>query len=603
MEITTKQAKKPHFLKTLTRVLGLMWQIDRTLFLCNAGMAIVSGVMPIGISYTFKLVIDAIVRTQNASGVITASLLGLFAFRYAMVIADDVFNAFENFYLQQKSREKTSLYLAQKTSEKISGLDIDYFENSETQNLITKINSQALGQLQTYTSQIFSIGSSVIAFFGAFLVLFPFGWWIPFVLAAVVVPRIVIVQRRVNLTWSIWKENIPAQREANYIREILQKKETVREIRLFGAREELLERHKKMQEELSRKKTRPYLDYFRKISGPIVLESATVFSLIYLQLPSTLAGLLSVGTLTFFIQNADRVLANTASFSSRISRLVEMNMYVGDYFELIDLPPLIKEKTPGHVFDKISPPKIEFQNISFRYLPETPILKKINFSIEPGQHLAIVGPNGAGKSTLIKLLLRFYDPEHGQISVNDFDLKDLKLKNWYQFVGTLFQDFSHYPLSVRDNIRLGNPETVDTERMIEAAKKSGAHEFIEKLPNKYEQRLGRNFEDSAELSQGQWQKLALARAFYEEPPVLILDEPTSAIDAEAEAEIFENLNTTYKDKTLIFVSHRFSTVRNADKIIVLKDGEIAEEGTHQSLMKEDGIYARMFKKQAKGYIE
>jgi len=249
------------------------------------------------------------------------------------------------------------------------------------------------------------------------------------------------------------------------------------------------------------------------------------------------------------------------------------------------------------------PPYIEFQNVSFSYLPETLILKKISFKLAPGERLAIVGPNGAGKSTLIKLLLRFYDPSSGRILVNDIDLKDLKRDNWYEFVGTLFQDFSHYLISVKDNIRLGNPELVDNERMIEAAKKSGAHEFIEKLPKKYDQKLGRRFEDSVEISAGQWQKLALARAFYEEAPVLILDEPTSAIDAEAEAEIFENLNKTYKDKTLIFVSHRFSTVRNADKIIVLKDGAIAEEGTHESLMKQSGIYARMFRKQAKGYIE
>ncbi len=194
-------------------------------------------------------------------------------------------------------------------------------------------------------------------------------------------------------------------------------------------------------------------------------------------------------------------------------------------------------------------------------------------------------------------------PKKGTILINNADLKDVKLSNWYKFISILFQDFAKFMLSVKDNILRGNLEVFDEEKMKEAAQKSGAAEFIEKLPNKYEQRLGKRFEDSAELSQGQWQRLVLARAFYETAPILILDEPTSAIDIESEAKIFENLDELYQNKTLILISHRFSTVRKADKIIVLKDGKIIEEGNHNSLMKKSGIYTRMFKKQAEGYIE
>ena len=217
--------------------------------------------------------------------------------------------------------------------------------------------------------------------------------------------------------------------------------------------------------------------------------------------------------------------------------------------------------------------------------------------------VAFLGPNGAGKTTLIKLLLRFYDPSEGKILINDVDLRDIKLSHWYKFTGTLFQDFVKFHLSIKENILLGNADTIDENKMKEAAKKSGADEFIEKFPKGYNQRLGKRFEDAVELSIGQWQKLALARAFYEEAPVLVLDEPTSAIDADAEAEIFDNLDRLYKDKSLVLVSHRFSTVKNADKIIILKDGSIVEEGNHQSLMKDKGIYANMFTKQASGYLD
>ncbi|MBI2057976.1 MAG: ABC transporter ATP-binding protein [Candidatus Yanofskybacteria bacterium] len=227
----------------------------------------------------------------------------------------------------------------------------------------------------------------------------------------------------------------------------------------------------------------------------------------------------------------------------------------------------------------------------------------MSFKLKPGEHLAIVGPNGAGKTTLIKLLLRFYDPTKGSIMVDDYDLKEIKIDNWYKFISTLFQDFVKFNLTIRDNIILGKPKVVDEAKIREAARKSGAEEFINKLPKKYNQRLGRGFEDSAELSIGQWQKLALARAFYEESPILILDEPTSSIDAEAEAKIFDNLDKLYNDKTLVIVSHRFSTVRNADKIIVLKNGKVAEEGNHEFLMSQKGIYSTMFQKQAKGYVE
>ncbi len=581
----------------------LIWQIDHGLFALNAITTIVMGVVPIVMSYTFKLVLDNLIASKNPAGIIPLALIGYFAFRYLISLGNSLLDVFTSWHTDQISRLKTQNYLNYALSEKISSLDIDYFENSETQNLIARVSTRAISEIETYTKELFLFSSVIITFIASFIILVPYGFWIPIVLTVVVVPQLLVVQSRVRTVWTAMRNRMPLMREKTYIVDLLQTKETVREIKLFSAREELLKRLHKMQQEILEDIRRPVRKYLKQAPIPILIETAAIFGLIYFQLPATLAGIISIGTLTFYIQNADRILNSAGEIAKRVSRLSEMNLYSSDYFELMNLPPLIKESVPGHIFENIEPPRIEFRNVSFQYLPTIPILKKLSFSIQPGEHIAIVGPNGAGKSTLIKLLLRFYDPSQGSIMVNDFELKDLKLKNWYQFVGTLFQDFSHYPLSIRDNIRLGDPESIDTGRMIEAAKKSGAHEFIEKLPKQYEQRLGRKFDDSVELSQGQWQKLALARAFYEEPPVLILDEPTSAIDAEAEAEIFENLNKTYKDKTLIFVSHRFSTVRNADKIIVLKDGEIAEEGTHQSLMKEDGIYARMFQKQAKGYVD
>jgi ABC-type multidrug transport system fused ATPase/permease subunit len=297
----------------------------------------------------------------------------------------------------------------------------------------------------------------------------------------------------------------------------------------------------------------------------------------------------------------DQINGSVASGVANFGEMYEHNLYIDDYFEILELPAIIKEVEKPVVFGKIQPPKIEFKNVFFKYPNGPNVLKDVSFVVEPGESIALVGANGAGKSTIIKLICRFYDATGGEILINGINIKNLKLANWYAHMGTLFQDFVHYYLTVRDNIILGDPEKQDDRLVLEAAKKADAYEFIQKLPKKFDQILGREYEDGEELSVGQWQKLAIARAFYQSSPLLILDEPTSAIDAEAEYEIFNNLEKEYKNKTLILVSHRFSTVRNANKIFVIEDGQIKESGTHKSLLKLDGKYARMFKAQAEGY--
>jgi len=240
--------------------------------------------------------------------------------------------------------------------------------------------------------------------------------------------------------------------------------------------------------------------------------------------------------------------------------------------------------------------------VSFSYpKSQKKVIKNLNFKIRSGENVALVGKNGAGKTTIVKLLCRFYDVTSGQILINGTNIKDLDIKDWYKYLGTLFQEFIKYDFTVKENITLGKSNNFDSGKMLLAAKQSGANKFIEDFPKKYDQLLGKQFEGGVELSIGQWQKIAIARAFYESPPILILDEPTSAIDAESEYQIFKNLAKEYKNKSLLLISHRFSTVRNADRILVIDNGEIVEEGSHQELIKNEGKYANMFNKQAVGY--
>ena len=593
---------KVHLGRVFKKVLILTWRVSHKFFILSAFLTLLGGVLPIVYSYTYKLFLDSVIQNIGVNTVVPAIVISYLIYRYVIDVALDFQLILSNQYIQRLIRFRIDDYINYTISEKISSLDAHYFEDAETQDLIQKVRERSIGRIPSYVYSWFGVITEIITLIGAFLALMPYGWFYPFIAIGVSIPRLLAVKQRVGLEWSIFNRTTPENRKLVYWSSLTQHQNAVLEARIFGARNNFLSQLRQMQNYLLEKSLSPLNKYIKAVWYPVLIEAIFFFFMIYFKLPAVLAGAFSIGSLTFFIQMIERVTNNSRAASVDIMNLSADSMYIENYFRLLALPPLVKEKDPGHILEPFEPPHIRFQNISFAYPDKSLTLKNLSFEIAPKEHLAIVGPNGAGKTTLIKLLLRFYDPSSGIITVNDFDLKDLKRENWYKFISTLFQTFRQYSLTIRENITLAHSNKDNERKMIKAAEMSGAAEFIEKFPKKYDQQLGREF-DGEELSVGQWQKLALARAFYEEAPVLILDEPTSAIDAEAEAEIFENLNKTYKDKTLIFVSHRFSTVRNADKIIVLKDGAIAEEGTHKSLMEQNGIYARMFRKQAKGYIE
>lgn len=286
-----------------------------------------------------------------------------------------------------------------------------------------------------------------------------------------------------------------------------------------------------------------------------------------------------------------------------LNTVFDSSLYVQSLFDILEVQPIIKESEHPVKIDSNRPPLIEFKNVSFAY-PDTSykILDNFSLTINPGEKVAFVGENGAGKSTIIKLLTRFYDVSAGEILINGINIKELSLEDWYSHIGVLFQDFNRYEDAASENIYLGkNNQPKEIEQIVTASKLAGSHEMVEKFDKKYEQMLGRMFEGGLELSGGQWQKIALARAFFRNAPILVLDEPTSAIDAKAESQIFERVEKLSRDKTVIIISHRFSTVRNADKIFVMDKGRIKESGTHQELLKLNGQYAEMFRLQAKGY--
>jgi ATP-binding cassette subfamily B protein len=313
-----------------------------------------------------------------------------------------------------------------------------------------------------------------------------------------------------------------------------------------------------------------------------------------------------LGDLTLFTQTATQVSSSFQAILSGISSTYENNLFVGTLFEFLEYEPKIKSPENAVAIEPSPEVKgldIEFRNVSFTYPGKSePALKNINFRIAPGEAIALVGRNGAGKTTLVKLLARLYDPDEGEIFIGGRNVKEYDLQDLREQVGVIFQDYATYFMTARENIGVGRLSEIENLGLVqESARKSGANTVIERLPKGYESMLGRWFTEGTQLSGGEWQKIALARAFIRDARILILDEPTSSLDAQAEYEVFAHFRELTEGKTAIFISHRFSTVRLADRIFVIENGTILESGSHRELMELDGRYAELFNLQAEAY--
>ena len=587
----------------LRKLILISWKEDKFLtfgYMATSGMG---AFFPIAASYIFKLFIDEIISKKGISVDVPVILIALLASRYLIDASwDFVMWVVRGIYFDFLFRYKFQNILNYIYYKKVVFLDLAHFENPKIQDLMTKAQDTFTWKLPNFFRGFSSLLNNAISYSVSFIILIPFGAYIPALMSMVTIPQLFLRAKYGKIQWSIYGSGAPEVRRLWYLSWLLREKRSVVESRIFQSNRSLLKRFRKTQKYLYELNKKPVVEFMRAVMAPQVIKYGVMFIFAYSKIPDVLDQSMSVGDFTFFVSLLDRLTNSATDMILNFGEMYEDNLYVNHYFEVLALPRLVKEPQNPQKLDVSKPPKIEFKDVLFKYPgTENYVLKNVNFTILPSENIALVGANGAGKTTIVKLLCRFYDVSSGEILVNGINLKELELDSWYKSIGTLFQEFMHYDFTVRENIMLGNPGLRDRKLMLLAAKQSDADEFIRDLPDKYNQLLGRQFEGGVELSQGQWQKIAIARAFYEGAPILILDEPTSAIDAEAEYEIFQNLNKYSKDKTLFLISHRFSTVRNADKIIVLKDGEITESGSHDELLTLNGIYARMFKKQALGY--
>lgn len=488
-------------------------------------------------------------------------------------------------------------------TKKMATLDISNYEDSTIRDKLNKVSENS-SMPQMFMGSLFWSVDSVVQIISASYILFVFSPIIILIMLITALPTLIINMLFGKRSYGIWDAKGDVRRDFGMTRRFLTDEESLMELRIFKGRGFLLNRmislfdsfQKEQIKVENKRRVVSFLFSLIDVGGKAVSYVMIAFAVI--------AQRITVGQYSFYTSAAVRLQEGLKALLRRLARVYEQGLYVADIFDVLDIK---EEIVSGDIkLAKVEEaPLIEVKDVSFKYPSNSRyILKNFNLTINPGEHVAIVGENGAGKTTLIKLLMRFYDVSGGAILVNGKNLRDLNLDSWYDQVGALFQEYNFYHFDAKTNIGIGDVDKInDFEGIVKAAKKSGAHEFIDKYEKKYDQVLSPSFSGGIRPSVDQRQKIALARAFFNNAPILILDEPTSAIDPKAEYEIFEKLFDYAKGKTVIIISHRFSTVRNAQRIIVLDKGNIVEEGSHEELMKiKNGKYSHAFELQRRGYI-
>lgn len=577
-----------------------IWNTNKKLFLGSAFCRLIGAVLPVIILWIGKIIIDEIILQTKLEVTDLTQLWTYVGIEFGLIVLSDLVSRaiqLTDSLLGDAYSIDTSVRIIKKTNQ----IDISLLEDSEFYDKLERARTQTTSRVGLMSNALGEVQSLIsIATLVAGLIYFE-----PYLIILLVLS---IIPAFINEIWfsqqqySLARGWTAERRELDYLRFIGANDKTAKEIKLFGLTDFVVDRFKNLSQEyydLNKKLAikRSALGFAFNVLGTLSYYGAYVF-IIY----RVISGVITLGELTFLSGAFNRLTRNLQDFFSKFTRISESALYLKDYFEFIDI-----SIQPKHNEDIPLPEKIkegfEFINVRFSY-PESDneILKGISFKIKAGEKLAFVGQNGAGKTTLTKLLLRFYEPTSGEILLDGININRFDKAQYQAFFGVIFQDFFKYEFTVRENIAIGDISQIDNQEKIEnAAELSLANQVVSELKKGYDQQLGKRFAKGQELSGGQWQKVALARAYMKDAKVMILDEPTSALDAKAESDVFERFIGLTEDKTSIIISHRFSTVRQANKILVLDEGRVLEMGTHEDLMANKSLYADLFKLQAEGY--
>ncbi len=592
-------------LRPLQRAMEFVWLADPRSTLGMAALTVIGGLLPAAQAWIAKLIIDSITRGisnhQSAEEGLRAILPYLYL-EFALFLIGAVAAQLRRL-LDEILDHKIGFLINSRIIRKALKLELHYFENAEFYDKMQNARKQSEYRAMAIMNAIFLLFQNAITLVSFLALLLSFSPWVAILLFGATLPSFVAQTRYSKLNFRLQSWKAPESRRMGYYEHLLTVDTSAKEVQLFGLGEPLLSRYAELFWKVFNEDSK--LAWKRSWASLAwgLLSTLSYYGCYAWVILRTLAGAIGLGSMTLYLAIFRQSQGTFGGVFENLNKLYENGLFMENLFSFLDLPEFEKRKPLGTLADLDPTRGLELKKVSFKYPGQSNwALKEVDLTILPGEKVALVGENGSGKTTLIKLLTRLYEPSDGEIFYQGRDLRDWPLDELRRRIGVIFQDFVKYQLTLRENVGFGSVEDLDDQaRLDRAASKGGVEELIPTLDEGWETTLGGWFQKGRELSGGQWQKIALSRAFMREGEVIVLDEPTSALDAEKEYEIFRRFKELTSGRIAFLISHRFSTVRMADRIVVLHAGRIEESGSHLELIGRAGSYARLFELQAEGY--
>ncbi|WP_143254076.1 ABC transporter ATP-binding protein [Amycolatopsis keratiniphila] len=587
----------------LPKVAKLTWQASPVLTIVITLVTLLSGLLPTATAYIAKLLIDSVVAAIQGHGTKSA-IVGVALFQFGILVLTAVSQALTT-YGQSLLQERMTLTIRHQVMDHASALHLSYFEGSASYDMLRQASQEAPTRPLSMMNSALGLIRTVITFGSMIALLVSVSPLLALVALLAPIPAFISQSKYGARAFWLTLMMSPLKRRMDYLNSLVTTDTYAKETKLFGLGPYFVDRFQRLgQVFYDRQRTLTRKRSVSSTSWGLLSTAAGSAIALYIALEAV-GGRLTLGDLALYTAAAASVQTSVQGLFTAFSGMYENNLYLDTLYRFLGTKPEIVAPSEPRPLPSTVEGHIRFEEVSFTYPGAAdPALDGVSFEIRPGETVAVVGRNGAGKSTLFKLLCRLYDPTGGRILLDDVDIREYDPVELRRQISAMFQDYVTYQGTAAENIGLGDlTHLVDRERIETSAKRAGADERIERLPSGYDTPLGRWFDQGVSLSGGEWQKIALARAFLREAPILILDEPTSALDAQAEHDLFSRLRELSEGRTTLYISHRFSTVRQAERILLLEHGKVAEYGTHDELMATEAGYAELFTLQAAAYLD
>ena len=588
-------------LRNIRPLLGMVWDTSPALVSATTVLRLVRALLPLAMLWVSKLILDGVVAWIKRGNGNSAALWKLVALELGLAVLSDLLgraNSLADSLLGDRFTNRVSVRLIEHATQ----LDLASFEDPVFYDKLERARRQTTGRIGLLAA-VLNVGQDALSLISLSAGLIVFSPWLMVLLVAAVIPAFLGETHFTAMAYSVLYRWTPQRRLLDYIRLLGASNQSAKEIKIFGLGNHLSERYREVSDRIYEENKQVAV---KRASVGFLLNLVSTggyYGAYAVVLVRTLAGAISVGTFTFLTGAFSRSRAYIEKILQSFTDISDQALYLKDLFEFFEMQPAIRSAPQALPAPRPIRSGFEFRNVGFAYPGSgRMVVENISFRLEAKEKIALIGENGAGKTTLVKLLARLYDPTVGEILLDGVDLRDYDIDDLRKEIGVIFQDYMRYELLAKENIGFGRIEDLGDQPRIEmAAQKSMAFQVIGKLPNGYDQMIGRRFDGGVDLSGGEWQKFALARAYMRDAQLLILDEPTATLDARAEYEVFRRFAELTKGRMAVLISHRFSTSRMADRILVLQNGRIREQGTHEHLVALGGQYAELFELQAAGY--